>query len=332
MSEIVTARGLKKYYAIKSAGAGKDRHAELKAVDGVSFSVAREEVFGIVGESGSGKTTIGKLLLGIEKPTSGEILFGDTSGSGQMIFQNPYTSFNPALTLGRSLEEVGHVHKLAKEEGKARISLLLRQTALTEDVLKRKPKELSGGQLQRLAIARALLLRPEFLVADEPVSALDVSVQAQVINLFGELKEEYGLTIVFISHDLTVVEYMCDRIAVVYLGRVVETAPTAHIFREALHPYTQMLLASKPKAHPDDPDTELPENEAANAVALPEGCRFFPRCPKRLPGLCDKIDPPEKEVDPDHLVSCHLYTKPPEAPAFPADAAEIHTGAGTYVI
>ncbi|GHU65165.1 ABC transporter ATP-binding protein [Clostridia bacterium] len=329
MSTIVEVKNLKKYYSIKSAD-DRSHKSELKAVDDVNFLVNREEVFGIVGESGSGKTTIGKLLLDIEAPTSGEIVFEGGKTGKQMIFQNPYTSFNPALTLGRSLEEIGLVHKLGKEETGKRISLLLEQTALTEDVLKRKPKELSGGQLQRLAIARALLLRPEFLVADEPVSALDVSVQAQVINLFGELKEEYGLTILFISHDLTVVEYMCDRIAVVYLGRIVETARTEQIFRDTLHPYSQMLLASRPKAHPDDPDSEPLENETTNTVRIPDGCRFFPRCPKHISGLCDKIDPPEKEVFPDHFVSCHLYPKSPKAAPADADAAEAEDG--TYVI
>jgi len=304
---LLRVTGLKKYYELqKGAGSGKARM--LKAVDDISFSVGRGFVFGLVGESGSGKTTVGKCLLGIEEPTSGEIVYCDDSMSKQMVFQNPYTSFNPALTLGSSLREIGHVFKLDKQETGARIARLLEQVSLPPDVLNRKPKELSGGQLQRLAIARALLTSPEFVVADEPVSALDVSVQAQIINLFEDLKEEYGLTILFISHDLTIIEHICDTVAVVYLGRIVETATAKEIFANPQHPYTRALLASRPKNAPDDDDTEreAPLSGTANAVEIPSGCRFWPRCPERCGSICEAIDPVPVDVQDGHIVACHL--------------------------
>ncbi|MDR2162969.1 MAG: ATP-binding cassette domain-containing protein [Clostridiales Family XIII bacterium] len=232
MEEMIRVENLKKYY--------KKTHA----VDGVSFSIEKDSVFGVVGESGSGKTTIGKCILGLETPTEGAVR--RRAGRMQMIFQNPYASFNPALSIGTALREVGAVHKLTRAETQQRVSQLLEQVSLTDDVLKRKPKEMSGGQLQRLAIVRALLLRPEFIVADEPVSALDVSVQAQVINLFADLKKEYGLTILFISHDLTIVEYICDTVAVVYRGHIVEMGEKEQIFGEPSHPYTKKLLAARP--------------------------------------------------------------------------------------
>jgi ABC-type oligopeptide transport system ATPase subunit len=256
---IVAVNNLVKEFAHSGGRRGKNG-AVTKAVDGVSFSIRKGEIFGIVGESGSGKTTIGKLIIGLEKPTSGEILYegeplGELRGEAcraqrrklQMIFQNPFTSFNPAHSIGRSLTEVGVVHKLGKAETEKRIKTLLEQISLTEDVLNRKPKELSGGQLQRIAIARALILRPEFVVADEPVSALDVSVQAQVLNLLSDLKDEYGLTILFISHDLAVVEHISGQIAVVHNGKIVESGHVQKIFDDPQHPYTKRLLSARPK-------------------------------------------------------------------------------------
>jgi ABC-type oligopeptide transport system ATPase subunit len=256
---IVAVNNLVKEFP-NSSGSSVGKSRVTRAVNGISFSIRKGEIFGIVGESGSGKTTLGKLIVGLEKPTSGEILyngapFGSLRGEEykawrrklQMVFQNPFTSFNPSHSIGRSLTEVGVVHKLGKEETEKRIKVLLDQISLTADVLNRKPKELSGGQLQRIAIARALILKPEFIVADEPVSALDVSVQAQVLNLLSDLKDEYGLTILFISHDLTVVEHVSGQIAVVNGGEIVESGHVQNIFDNPQHPYTKQLLAARPK-------------------------------------------------------------------------------------
>jgi peptide/nickel transport system ATP-binding protein/oligopeptide transport system ATP-binding protein len=324
MSALIRACGLKKHYGA------------VKAVDGVSFAVQKDSVFGIVGESGSGKTTIGKCIMGLEPPTAGHIEAADRM---QMIFQNPYASFNPALTIGTALREVGSVHKLGRAGTQARIGELLDRMSLIGDVLRRKPKEMSGGQLQRLAIARALMLRPQFIVADEPVSALDVSVQAQVINLFAELKEEYGLTILFISHDLAIVEYICDAVAVVYLGRIVETGPKGEIFGNPLHPYTKALLAARPGIRPGGSGAsgerggEAPlAGEVPNAIDLPAGCRFSPRCNRRITGLCDRAEPEEKEIRPGHFAACHLLAKGPDAPEAQLQIDPSQIAGGTYAI
>jgi oligopeptide/dipeptide ABC transporter ATP-binding protein len=304
--------GLKKYFKVG--------RKSLRAVDGVSFAVEQGDIFGIVGESGSGKTTIGRCLLGLERATEGQILYEgedlyelrqrrekkNIRREMQMVFQNPYSSFNPAMTVGQSLRELGSVHRLGREEAQNRIAVLLDKTGLRSDVLQRKPKELSGGQLQRLAIARALLLRPAFIIADEPVSALDVSVQAQVINLLLELKEAYKLTMLFISHDLTVVEHICNRVAVVYLGKIVEIASAATLFREAAHPYTQALISAKPKEHPSDTTNRILLKAApSSALSPPPGCVFSAQC-RRCAGICTKKQPELKELAPDHFVSCHF--------------------------
>jgi oligopeptide/dipeptide ABC transporter ATP-binding protein len=303
--------GLKKYFKV----GGKP----LRAVDGVSFTVDRGDIFGIVGESGSGKTTIGRCLLGLEHATEGQVLYEgedlhklrhrqmkEVRPKMQMVFQNPYSSFNPAMTIGQSLRELGSVYRLGRKETLDRIAVLLEKTGLYADVLQRKPKELSGGQLQRLAITRALILRPALIVADEPVSALDVSVQAQVINLLLELKEAYQLTMLLISHDLTVVEHICNRVAVVYLGKIVEIASAATLFNEAAHPYTQALISAKPKEHPSDTTNRiLLKTALSSAISPPPGCVFSAQC-HRCAGICREKQPELKELAPHHFVACHF--------------------------
>ncbi|NTV90803.1 MAG: ABC transporter ATP-binding protein, partial [Clostridiales bacterium] len=224
----------------------------------------------------------------------------------QMVFQNPFSSFNPKLKIGESLREVGKVYKLGKEDTGKRISKLLDCIGLAEDVLGRSSGELSGGQLQRLAIARALVLNPSFIVADEPVSALDVSVQAQILNLLVDLRKEFGLTMLFISHEMTVVEHLCDTVAVMYLGRIVELAPKAALFNDILHPYTQALMSAIPKADPEAESSRiLLEGDISNAIDLPEGCRFAPRC-RSCMDICKKKEPGLVDAGGGHFAACHL--------------------------
>ena len=310
--EIVRVNKLKKYFPVK------DKH--LRAVDDVSLAIQRGEIYGIVGESGCGKTTLGSCILRLLPVTGGEVLFRGTDITNldhkqmkkhrrqmQMIFQNPYSSFNPKMTIGQSLREVGNVYKLAPQDTRSRIERLLGYISLTDEVLQRHPNQLSGGQLQRLAIARALLLEPDFIMADEPVSALDVSVQAQILNLMLDLRDKLGLTMMFISHELTVVEHVCDVIAVMYLGVVVEQAATPEFFSNVLHPYSQALLSAKPK---DDPEAKtqriMLEGDLPNAIDIPEGCRFASRCRRFQAGKCDVEQPPLRQVREGHWVACHL--------------------------
>lgn len=317
-TELFQIDHLKKHYLLKHTG--KQQGGLLKAVDDVSFSIGKGEVLGVVGESGCGKSTLGRCLIKLIEATEGEILFKGTSlrplsqremkpyrKDMQMIFQNPYSSFNPKQTIGRALTDVGRFYGMTPEALKEKIRELLRYVNLDEDVLARRSNELSGGQLQRLAIIRALLPDPDFIVADEPVSALDVSVQAQILNLMLDINREFGLTLLFISHDLTVIEHVCDRVLVMYLGSVVEIGETEELFQNTQHPYTKALIASKPKDHPDDPEREvLLTGEVPNATQVPTGCRFHPRCPIMEKGLCDVTPPELRDVGNDHSVACHL--------------------------
>jgi peptide/nickel transport system ATP-binding protein/oligopeptide transport system ATP-binding protein len=301
----------------KQFRSGKNRVSQ--AVDDVSLTIRRGEIFGLVGESGCGKSTFGRLLLRLIEPTSGSVLFNgvDITALGnrafsplrrsmQMVFQDPYGSFNPMMRIGRSLNEVGKYFGLSKESAATRVSELLDQVSLPEDVLLRSPRELSGGQLQRLAIARALFNNADFIVADEPVSALDVSVQAQLLNLFLDLRESAALTMLFISHDISVINYLCDRVGVMYLGRLVEIADNSDLFREARHPYTQALLASVPlpgrklKISLSGDARDFGETEAVGA-----GCPYYPRCPPRI-DRCREEAPVLKRVSDTHRVACHL--------------------------
>ncbi|MEG1870000.1 MAG: ATP-binding cassette domain-containing protein, partial [Oscillospiraceae bacterium] len=259
--EIIKAENLKKYYTVGGSGFFAPKSKTLHALDGVDITIHKGEIFGVVGESGCGKSTLGRCLLRLVAPSAGKITFcgeditaysraqmKDKRKEMQMIFQNPFSSFNPKMRIGQSLYEVGGVHNLNKQQTGEKIEELLEYISLPKDVLNRMPSELSGGQLQRLAIARALLLSPNFIVADEPVSALDVSVQAQILNLIMDLRKKFQMTMLFISHEMTVVEHICDTVAVMYLGQVLETAPTDELFANILHPYTISLMSAIPKA------------------------------------------------------------------------------------
>jgi oligopeptide/dipeptide ABC transporter ATP-binding protein len=299
----------------------------VHAVDGVSFAIEPGETLGLVGESGCGKTTTGRLVLRAIDPTRGRIVFEGqdiTALSGgrlmpfrrkvQIVFQDPYSSLNPRMTVGRMVGEPIRVHGIA--EGslvEARVREMLDMVGLSPEYLHRYPHELSGGQRQRVGIARALAAGPRLVVADEAVSALDVSVRAQILNLLVDLRERLGLAYLFVSHDLGVIRFVSHRVAVMYLGKLVEVAPTVLLFKQPLHPYTQALLAAIPAVGDgvtsifDDP-TRLLEGELPDPIDLPRGCRFASRCPHRM-ARCDEAEPRLLEAAPGHAVACYLYTE-----------------------
>ncbi|MCI4397750.1 MAG: ATP-binding cassette domain-containing protein [Acidobacteria bacterium] len=294
--------------------------AAVRAVDGVSFDISEGEVFAVVGESGSGKTTLARCVLRLEEPTSGTIFFDNEDWLAlqgrqlrsarrdmQAVFQDPYSSLNPRMSAGASIEEPLLVHKLGgRKERRERVAELLRQVGLAPSDAERYPHEFSGGQRQRICIARALALSPKLIVLDEPVSALDVSVQAQVVNLLRDLRDELGLSYLFIAHGLPVVENISDRVAVMYLGRFCETAATGELFARPLHPYTKALFAAVPEPDPDAPRAKAPiAGEIPSPTAVPSGCRFNPRCPMAQERCA--AEPPElREIAPGHHVACHF--------------------------
>ncbi len=319
MSEpVIRAEHLVKEFPIASKKLGEPKKV-LHAVSDVSLSVPKGSIFGIVGESGCGKSTLGRSLLRLETITGGKVYFQgqditDLSGKDllplrrnmQMIFQNPYASFNPKQKIGSALREVAKVHKMPANEAEEKIKYLLKEINLPEDTLHRIPSEMSGGQLQRLAIARALLLDPAFIVADEPVSALDVSVQAQILNLMMDLREKFSLTMLFISHEMTVVRHLCDQVAVMYLGTVVEQAESEELFNNLLHPYTQTLMSAIPTLDPEHKKQRIVlQGDLPSAIDVPPGCPFADRCPKCQP-QCRESRPQLKDVGNNHLVACHL--------------------------
>jgi len=297
----------------------------VRAVDGVSFAIDPGETLGLVGESGCGKTTTGRLVLRAIEPTRGRILFEGEDittlpapqllpfrRKAQIVFQDPYTSLNPRMTVGRIIGEPIRVHRLAPEgERPHRVRALLEMVGLQPEHAERYPHELSGGQRQRVGIARALAVGPRLIVADEAVSALDVSVRAQILNLFVELRERLGLAYLFVSHDLGVIRFVSHRVAVMYLGTLVEVGATSELFKRPLHPYTQALLAAIPtigdgRASIFDQPARLLEGELPSPIDLPRGCRFASRCPHRF-DRCGEVEPPLREVEPGHPVACHLY-------------------------
>lgn len=323
MSEhpIVRAEALRKYFRGPSRGLGKG-HAELRAVDGVSLEVMPGETLGLVGESGCGKSTLGRLLLRLYEPTSGRIYFDgqditELSQSAlrpfrskmQIIFQDPYSSLNPRMTVEAALSEALRVHRKVSSaaDERERIAQLLDRVGLRPEHMRRYPHEFSGGQRQRIGIARALAVSPSFIVADEPVSALDVSIQAQIVNLLSDLQDELGLSFLFIAHDLHVVEHVSRRVAVMYLGRVVELASSQQLYASAQHPYTEALLSAAPEPDPTSHKRRLIlQGDVPSPLDPPSGCAFHPRCPIAEKGLCDREVPSLRILEPGHEVACHL--------------------------
>lgn len=326
MTALITLDNLSKFF---SQGRGRRVHA----VDGVSFSIAQGETLGLVGESGSGKSTLGKTLLGLHDKSGGtvswrnEVLparyrsndFRRMAHRMQMIFQDPYSSLNPRMTVGEIIAEglrlpppAGKINPAAPQPPGQRVTQWLERVGLNAGHASRYPHEFSGGQRQRIGIARALIMEPEFVVCDEPISALDVSVQAQVVNLLNELKQSMGLTMLFIAHDLSMVRYISDRMAVMYLGALMEVGKASDVYFSPRHPYTEILVASNPEPDPQSERQRLStsiQGEIPSPVNVPAGCRFAGRCPKVMPVCREQTPQLLPLVDEDRLVACHLYTR-----------------------
>ncbi len=317
---ILSVRDLRKVYPIRR-GLLSRVVGEIRAVDGVSFDVQRGETLGLVGESGCGKTTLARVILRLTEATSGEVWFDGQPVLSldresmrrlrkrmQIVFQDPYGSLNPRMTVGAMIGEAVRIHRIARGAAvRDRVSELLERVGIPPNHANRYPHEFSGGQRQRIGIARALAVDPDFLILDEPVSALDVSIQAQIINLLRDLQEDLGLTYLFIAHDLSVVQYISDRVAVMYLGRIVEMAPAEALDREALHPYTQALLSSVPSLDPARPSRRvvLP-GEVPSPADIPPGCPFHPRCPHAT-DRCRAERPELRAVSDERTVACFLH-------------------------
>lgn len=315
---ILEVQHLSKYFMVDKGNFGKNKKV-LKAADDVSFQIQKGETFGLVGESGCGKTTVGKMLVNLYQPTSGEIIFEEKKLTGlkpaerrqyckdiQLIFQDPYASLNPRMTIGDIIAEPIAINKLLPSDKiEERVNYLLNRVGLANHQRNRYPHEFSGGQRQRVGIARALAVEPKLIVCDEPVSALDVSIQAQVLNLLGELQEEFGLTYLFIAHGLNVVKHISDRVGVMYLGKLVEIAPKKELYSKPLHPYTQALLSAAPSIGSKKKERIILTGDVPSPINPPEGCRFCARCFKREPG-CEEYIPELKEVSPGHFVACRF--------------------------
>ena len=312
--------GLKKYYPI-TQGLFRREIGNVKAVDGVDLEIGRGETLGLVGESGCGKSTLGRVVLGLEPVTEGSVIFDGQDLSSvsheklnqlrrrmQIIFQDPYSSLNPRQTVGRIIGEGLIIHKIGTSaEQKNTIRQIMEVVGLRPEQINRYPHEFSGGQRQRIGIARALALHPELVICDEPLSALDVSIQAQVINLLKDLQKEFNLTYLFISHDLSVVRHISDRVAVMYLGQIVELAGTVELFGNPRHPYTRALLESVPVLDPNRPKKQRRPVMASSGTILPEFCIFKPRCSQSEPE-CEKLSPKLEQISPGHWVKCLAYS------------------------
>jgi len=320
LEPLLTVNDLKVHFPI-SKGILSRTAGYVYAVDGVSFALEAGETLGIVGESGCGKTTTGLAILGLIETTAGQVVFQGKDITRmtrpekrtlcremQIIFQDPYSSLNPRMTLNRTLSDPMKIHGLYHgSERRDRVAYLLEKVGLTPEQGRRYPHEFSGGQRQRIGVARALALNPQVIIGDEPVSALDVSIQAQIINLLIDLQDEFELSYIIISHDLAVVEYICDRIAVMYLGKIVEMAAYRETYTNPKHPYTQALLSAVPV-----PDLNAKSQriilggDVPSPINPPSGCRFHPRCPRRM-DICPQEEPPLKDLAEEHWVACHLY-------------------------
>jgi oligopeptide/dipeptide ABC transporter ATP-binding protein len=311
-SELLKVQNLVKHFLVENS------YDVLRAVDGVSFDIRRGETLGLVGESGCGKTTVGRCILRLHEPTSGEIAFENENIIGlpnakmqtlrremQIIFQDPYASLNPRLSVFSIISEPLKIHGIGdKNSRRARVAELLSKVGLDPDYMNRYPHEFSGGQRQRIGIARALALNPKLIVCDEPVSALDVSVQAQVVNLLGDLQAEFGLTYLFISHGLAVVEHISNRVAVMYLGKIVEIADSVELYENPLHPYTQALLSAIPVPDPQQKRERIVlKGDVPTPINPPSGCRFRTRCPIAIEE-CAKTLPELREIRPEHFAAC----------------------------
>jgi len=321
MSEpLLKIEGLQTFFTIKKGFPNPVTHT-IRAVDEISFHIDRGETFGLVGESGCGKSTAGRSILRLVEPNAGAVTLSGQDVLGmnksqlremrrkmQIIFQDPYSALNPRQTIGRILAEPLSVHRLGtREEIRQRVLDLLREVGLPPEAANKYPHEFSGGQKQRVGIARALLFEPDLIIADEPVSALDVSIQSQVLALMRKLQQSHNLSFLFISHDLAVVRYFCSRVAVMYLGRVVEQGPVKKVFDEPLHPYTRVLRDASPVPDPGLSNKTLRmEGEVPSPLKPPPGCHFHPRCPHRM-AICDQQYPPSVSLDRDRTVACPLY-------------------------
>jgi oligopeptide transport system ATP-binding protein len=320
MTPLLEINHVKKYFPVSRWG-GSAENKMLRAVDDVSFTLDKGETLGLVGESGCGKSTLGRVILGLHPATEGTVRFNGEDITHynyrqlipfrrrmQLIFQDPYGSLNPRQTIGQSLAEPIKVHGLAGAKGEVpeRVSYLLELVGLDPRYIRRYPHEFSGGQRQRIVMARALALNPELIICDEPVSALDVSIQAQIINLLKDLQRKLGLTYFFIAHDLSVVKHISNRIAVMYLGKIVEIAPKNILYQSPLHPYTRALLSAVPVPRPDaKKERIILQGDVPSPLDPPSGCRFRTRCPNAF-NKCIIEEPVPKLINPDHLVVCHL--------------------------
>jgi len=318
---LVATERIAKYFPVRGGFFARQQKV-LRAVDGVSLRVRRGETVGLVGESGCGKSTLGRLILRLVEPTYGRVVYDGRDivplsaadmrplrRKMQIIFQDPYSSLNPRMTVREIVGEAIQIHKLAKTKSDEEdmVASLLQKVGLRPDVMGRFPHEFSGGQRQRIGIARALAVQPEFIVCDEPISALDVSIQAQIVNLLMDLQDELGVAFLFISHDLRVVRHISNRVAVMYLGRIVEQGTTEQVYVAPLHPYTRALLGAVPTPDPEKKRLRIVvEGDAPSAIDPPPGCPFHPRCPRRLKGTCDREMPPFAEVTQGtgHKVAC----------------------------
>ena len=317
MGELIKLKEIKKYFPWK-------KQKYVKAVDGVSLSVNRRDIFGLVGESGSGKTTLGRVMLRLIDPTSGSIFFNGKEISKikkidknlrkkmQIVFQDPYSSLHPRKKIKDIIGSGLRTHHMVKNEEELieKIERFLNLVGMGKEHLYRYPHELSGGQRQRIAIARALILNPEFVILDEPTSSLDVSVQAEILNLLKKLREELNLTYIFITHDLFLTRIITEKIAIMYLGRIMEYGDTENVFKNPMHPYTRALFSVIPRLDAKMRSKKIIlKGEIPSPVNPPPGCRFHTRCIKKIGEICENISPPLKEIEDNHFVACHLYNK-----------------------